>query len=100
MSKKNKAPKLFVVEKKTASGKSWSKKIVAEARTFTAAVDKLHAIPGKVGDYRIVKQEPLRTGASKRHPGKVLAVRSYSAPEVSSESVNDALARLNATVNA
>lgn len=100
MSQKNKAPKLYVVEKKTPSGKSWSKKLIAEARTFEAAAAALISLPDKVGEYRIVKQEPLRTGASKRHPGKVLAVRTYEAPEVSSESVNGALTRINASVNA
>lgn len=72
MSQKNKAPKLYVVEKKTASGKSWSRKPVAEARSFASAVDKLVAVPGKTGDYRVRK---LAAGTQ---PTKVLAVRSYS----------------------
>ena len=83
MSNKNKAPKLYVVEKKTPSGKTWSKKLVA--------------VPGKVGDYRVRR---LAVEGDYLRPTKVLAVRSYAAPEVSSESVNNALARLNASVNA
>lgn len=98
MSQKNKAPKLYVVEKKTASGKSWSKVEPApRSRSFATAVDRLVALPDKVGEYRIRR---LAVPGDKLRPALVLAVRDYSAQPADAADVDAARARVNALVNA
>jgi hypothetical protein len=56
MSNKNKAPKLYVVEKKTPSGKSWTE--VADAKSLNRAADKYFAFLRK-GDavYRLRRRQ-------------------------------------------
>jgi hypothetical protein len=71
----NKKPKLFVIEKKTPSGKSWSKVIVDSARDFASAAEKLISIQGKTGEYRI------RRLKNDSHPSLVLAVKDFGQPE-------------------
>ena len=87
---KTKKPKLFLIEKKTPSGKSWSKVVVDRARTFATAAEMLAKIPGKSGFYRI------RRLAGEGRIEKVLATRDYGVPTNSSSKTTDTLDKFQA----